>query len=435
MPATAVDVAVRTRRLPWIVGLVAALLPPLLYGSALHQRLGSDAARTAGALAAFVSRESLAEPVLWRFGASKLLASFARDSGAPIARARIIACDGGLLATFPRDSAAGPIVWRAVTVGRTPVAWVAVAVDAAPGHRRLGWLTLLSCLVGLLLGVWLHRRPLAALRHAAAHQRALLGALDVARDALQLSNHELTQKVEVADAKNRALTERVIAVQEAERQRIAMDLHDEVGQQLAALRLSLDSAAQHAAPHALDHATACCVATLEGLRRAVHDLRPLELDQRTLGAALRALTERVELASGLPIALRLEGDQLPASSVATALLRICQEALNNAVRHAAATEIAIGLRVGADTVYVSIRDDGIGATSDTLAAGGGVAGMAERARFLGGTFEIGPSVTEEIKSQAVATASATAACAPARLGVWVQVKLPRAVVKVERADG
>ena len=390
MPATASDVAARTRRLPWIIGVVVALLPPLLYGAALHQRLGGDAERTAGALAGFLAREALVEPTLWTFAAPKLLATFERDSGAQLARGLITACDGAELAGARRAVAAGPLIWRPVTAGRRAVGWVGVAVDARPGHRRLAWFAVFSTIAGALLGVWLQRRPLAAIRHAAAHQRDLLSALDAAQLALRASNSALAEKVTRATAANRALTERVVAVQEAERRRIALDLHDEVGQQLAALRLSLDAAAAETPSPALDSAVERCVATLEGLRRAVQNLRPLELDRRTLGGALRALAERMELASGLPVALRLEGDDLPASASATALLRICQEALNNAVRHAGASELALRLRVGPTEITLAICDDGTGADPTALAAGGGVAGMAERAEFLGGTMEIGP---------------------------------------------
>ena len=390
MPATASDVAARTRRLPWIIGVVVALLPPLLYGAALHQRLGGDAERTAGALAAFLAREALVEPTLWTFAAPKLLATFERDSGAQLAQGLIAACGGAERAGTRRQVAAGPVRWRPVTAGLSVVGWVGVAVDAAPGHRRLAWLAVLSAMAGALLGVWLQRRPLAAIRHAAAHQRDLLRALDAAQLALQASNDELAQKITRATAANRALTERVVAVQEAERRRIALDLHDEVGQQLAALRLSLDAAAAETPSPALDSAVERCDATLEGLRRAVHDLRPLELDRRTLGGALRALAERIELASGLPVALRLEGDDLPASASATALLRICQEALNNAVRHAGATELALRLRVGPEQITLAICDDGSGADPTALAAGGGIAGMTERAQFLDGTIDIGP---------------------------------------------
>ncbi len=418
MPATASEVAARTRQLPWVVGLVAALLPPLLYGAALHARLASEAARTCEALAASFARDAVAEPALWRYAAPKQLARFVRDSGAPIAHATVTPCAGPALATLTPDPTRGPLVWRPVVLTQTPVAWVGVAARAGPGHRRLGWLAVVSALAALLLATWLHRRPLAALRAAAAHQQSLLSALDAAHATLTESNAALADRVAQARAENRELVARVVAVQESERKRIALDLHDEVGQQLTALRLTLDSAASGAASPALEAATVRCEATLEALRRAVYDLRPLELDQRTLGQALRALADRVERSSGLPVALGLHGRDLPASASSTALLRLSQEALNNAVRHANAHELALRLRVDDDTVSLTVLDDGDGASPEALARGGGVAGMRERARFLGGSVDFlqapggGTQVQVSVPASVFASTDPTAPSTP-----------------------
>jgi signal transduction histidine kinase len=134
--------------------------------------------------------------------------------------------------------------------------------------------------------------------------------------------------------------------------------------------------------------------TVSILRAICHDLRP-PLLQHDLASALKALVEQLDARSKAPIHLDVLADSLSLpDDVAVAIFRITQEALNNAIQHANASEIEVRLTHYPDRLRLTVTDDGRGIVGDTEAgrfvAQGhfGLAGMRERAAMIGGTLEV-----------------------------------------------
>jgi two-component system, NarL family, sensor histidine kinase DevS len=176
---------------------------------------------------------------------------------------------------------------------------------------------------------------------------------------------------------------------EAERSRWARELHDEPLQGLGALRLLLVGARRSRDPQRLAAAVDAGIERLESeidaLRRLVRELRPAALDELGLGPALEGLAERTDLRVDMDV--RLGDRRLPADAEVAAY-RIVQEALNNALRHAGATAVAISVYEEDGTIHVEVCDDGRGFDLDAPAAGFGLGSMRERVELLGGELEI-----------------------------------------------
>ncbi|MFE3499213.1 sensor histidine kinase [Kitasatospora sp. NPDC059160] len=189
----------------------------------------------------------------------------------------------------------------------------------------------------------------------------------------------------------------------AERERLAMEIHDTLAQGLSSQQMLLQAADRtwDADPAtARTHVrTAAEVAArnLAEARRFVHDLAPAELaDGGTLDRALRALAERESAESGLPVRFHLDGTPVPLpAAVQSALLRIAQGALANVREHAGASTAAITLSFLGDQAVLDVADDGRG--FDPTAGGyrvtGGTRGyglpaMRARLRQLGGTLTV-----------------------------------------------
>jgi signal transduction histidine kinase len=211
----------------------------------------------------------------------------------------------------------------------------------------------------------------------------------------------LLQQMEVRSKHLMALSSRTAQAQEEERERIARELHDSLGQALTAIKLDLSSADQAlggSCPAGSDHlsrARSVADQSLDELRRLVFDLRPPALDNLGLVAALESYCRDLGERSGLAVAIDADAVQsrLPAH-VETALYRICQEALTNVWRHASATSALVRLTWTPDAVTLAVSDDGSG--FDTAAAipmngtlrGVGLLSMERRAEDLGGAFRL-----------------------------------------------
>jgi two-component system sensor histidine kinase UhpB len=179
---------------------------------------------------------------------------------------------------------------------------------------------------------------------------------------------------------------RMVATQDAERRRIARELHDELGQTLTALSLQIERAGiDDTAREPIARTVARALDDVRGIARR---LRPEALDDLGLVNALIALVTRVSEESGLPIERRLESPvpELPPDAELT-LYRVAQEALTNAIRHADATHATVTLRIVDGTVIVTVSDDGHGFVTRPPASGG-LAGMHERARLVGARVDV-----------------------------------------------
>lgn len=215
---------------------------------------------------------------------------------------------------------------------------------------------------------------------------------------MALFKHQAEVKLQTATTQLQALARRVLQVQELERRRVAMELHDELGQSLTAIKINLQSQMRFGAQQS-DHLNAENVRIVEDalqqVRRIALALRPSMLDDLGLAPALRWMTEQTASRSGFTAELHTEIAQarlLP--DVETACFRIAQEALSNIVRHAQAQHVVVGVRRVDQSLVLSIQDDGVGfdvaAMSDRAKAGKslGVLGMQERATLVGGVLAI-----------------------------------------------
>ncbi|WP_308114591.1 sensor histidine kinase [Streptomyces sp. ISL-12] len=183
---------------------------------------------------------------------------------------------------------------------------------------------------------------------------------------------------------------RVLLAQEAERRRIAQELHDEVGQSMTAILLVLGRAADDAdgpLREELRQAQEITRDSLDEVRRLVRRLRPGVLEDLGLVSALTSLTEDFAVHTGLYVARRFDTD-LPALDQETELVlyRVAQESLTNAARHADARRVEVGLRRAGQAVVLEIADDGRGI--EAAREGAGIRGMRERALLAGATLNL-----------------------------------------------
>jgi signal transduction histidine kinase len=183
----------------------------------------------------------------------------------------------------------------------------------------------------------------------------------------------------------------------AERNRLALDLHDAVSQKLFGLVLSAEAARTllernpAAAREQVERLQGQAQEALEELRSLVFELRPPDLERDGLGGTLRKHVELLRRHGGQAIELEL-ADEPPADATRDPeLLRIAQEALHNALRHAHAARVTVRLRGGDDGLLLEVADDGVGfdpAAAEARSRRLGLTSMEERARRIGGTLEI-----------------------------------------------
>lgn len=188
-----------------------------------------------------------------------------------------------------------------------------------------------------------------------------------------------------------------LAAQEGERQRIARELHDEIGQSLTAVLLVLKRTVDRAPTHLQDelHTVQETIRTcLDEVRMVARRLRPGVLEDLGLRSALTALAGEFSRAGDAEVRVAID-QRLPVLGADAELViyRIAQEGLTNVARHAAATEVELTLTTEADGVQLTIRDDGrgIGGEADSITEGAGIRGMRERAILVGATLTIVPA--------------------------------------------
>ncbi|MFF0730533.1 HAMP domain-containing sensor histidine kinase [Streptomyces chartreusis] len=183
---------------------------------------------------------------------------------------------------------------------------------------------------------------------------------------------------------------RALLAQEAERRRIAQELHDEVGQSMTAILLVLKRAADDAPEplrEDLQQAQEITRESLDEVRRLVRRLRPGVLEDLGLVSALTSLSQDFATHTGLRVVRRLDGD-LPALDHESELVlyRVAQESLTNAARHADARRVEVSLHGADEAVVLEIADDGRGI--EAACEGAGIRGMRERALLAGATLDI-----------------------------------------------
>ena len=253
----------------------------------------------------------------------------------------------------------------------------------------------------------LHTQALRMARHEMRRRDVAEQVAAQSAAALQQSVAELDARVaertSALDARNFDLgmmhdrlsrvSRQLLQVAEDERRALARELHDDLGQQLAALKMNLQLMQRyaHERPRRLDDSVSLVDACLTQVRAQALRLRPAMLDELGLAEALRSHAAQQAARSGLTIdvqvALALDGASGPWSS---AVFRIVQEALNNAVTHAGAARLVVELASDGDEVVLRVQDDGVGLANATRSVSGGLGllTMRERTELQRGRFEL-----------------------------------------------
>ncbi len=182
-----------------------------------------------------------------------------------------------------------------------------------------------------------------------------------------------------------------------DRLQIRRDIHDGIAQSLYALNMNLESAAKDAAKvdeqlsTRLDRLVPLSKQALLEARHYMNDLKPMLLGDGTLAKSIRNLASEFESVAGIPVDLRISGEELEVSVEASAqLLRILQEALSNVLKHAEATSVTVSVDYGSGQVAVCVTDDGQGFEVKTAGNGLGLGldNISTRAEELGGSAKI-----------------------------------------------
>jgi signal transduction histidine kinase len=207
------------------------------------------------------------------------------------------------------------------------------------------------------------------------------------------------EEAERREALRSEMLRRIVFAQEAERQRIARELHDETGQALTAIGLGLRgvaSSVQSDGDRVVSHLhqlEQLVERSLVELQRLIADLRPSHLDDLGLGAALRWYAGEIEKRIPIKVMVSVNNERSDLSTeMKTTLFRITQEALTNVIKHAGADLVRVSLTYNVQGVQLEVVDDGVGfdrlVLQSTSRPAWGVIGMKERVTLLGGTFDI-----------------------------------------------
>lgn len=216
-----------------------------------------------------------------------------------------------------------------------------------------------------------------------------------AAERIQNLNRELRKRVSELDESRRVielktldlqhLSARVMQIQDEERRRIARNLHDDIGQQLAALKMTLTKDANRETVEILNSA-------ISAIRNLSYLLHPPLLDETGLRSALHWLVDGMKTRSNIEITLSFQPTDFPRLPIdlETAIFRIVQESLMNIYRHAQSRTARIEIRKQSEWVVVCVRDFGKGLPADdtTPRLGVGIGGMRERVRQFGGDLTI-----------------------------------------------
>ncbi|PWJ60613.1 histidine kinase/DNA gyrase B/HSP90-like ATPase [Dyadobacter jejuensis] len=229
--------------------------------------------------------------------------------------------------------------------------------------------------------------------------------LHAANDELRRAQKELDEaqeeKYQLKLAEQRIRAAALIEGQEEERKRFALELHDGIGQMLTGLKLHAERLGTIPADEAqrlsrVEKLVGLIQETIQTTRQVSFNLMPSSLHDFGIGSALKVLTQQLTDSSGIPIHYEGEVERIELTKqAAIGLYRIAQEALNNAVRHAHATQAWVLLRKEEGKVILSIADNGCGFNTDQVQQAqayglghNGLENMRTRTHLLNGQFEI-----------------------------------------------
>jgi two-component system sensor histidine kinase UhpB len=302
------------------------------------------------------------------------------------------------------------LYWRifAINAGLLIASALTLAISPATVSSDLLAREVLVLILGVLLVLVLNfvlvRRTLDPLRRLAGAMRSA----DLLEPRTRLAPEGGGREVdELTDAFNDMLARlederrdsgrRAVGAQEQERRRIALELHDEVGQLLTGVVLGLDGLASVVPDEVRPRVTGLQSIVREGaehVREIARGLRPESLEELGLRSALIGLTTAVADRSGLHVMREIDTD-LPSLSAETELVvyRVAQEALTNVVRHAQARSVTVALGPDDGHLQLEVSDDGRGLSAPPADVGRGISGMRERAAYSGGTLTVRAGAT------------------------------------------
>ncbi|MEJ2502537.1 MAG: sensor histidine kinase [Gemmatimonadota bacterium] len=289
--------------------------------------------------------------------------------------------------------------WMATRLIRTDTAFLAILGVALAGAA-------LSIAVNAVI-IRLALEPLRLLKDTAdAVQEGDLNArvpvsplADREMRRLTLATNAMLDRLFEYRRRLREVAARALNAAEEERRRIALELHDDASQRLAAvlmrLRLARSIPDADAKDAMLEEIRRELAEAADGLRRYAQGLRPPALDELGLGPAIESHVRHISEASAAPVAVHTEGvGRLESPDAELALYRIVQEAITNALRHSGARRIDVDVERCNGAVVATVRDDGSGFDVFAVMAtperdhGLGLFGMRERAEYVGGRVDV-----------------------------------------------
>jgi two-component system sensor histidine kinase UhpB len=304
-----------------------------------------------------------------------------------------------------RGPATISILWRVFTVNAIVFGLAVFVLIASPAtvSNPIKLSELTALVVGLVVTLAVDLVLLMLVMSPLRRLATLMGHIDPMHPGQRasVSNWMSTEMITLSrsfntmldriEAERRDSAHRALAAQEAERLRIARELHDEVGQTLTAVALRAERAAGElpAQAQALVEIVDTIHRSLDDVRRIARELRPEALDDLGLIDALISLCLRMERQGALRVLRELEGGLPPLSTEAELVIyRVAQEALTNAFRHAEASKVRVALVRKDEHVVLTVTDDGRGLPTPMPAEATGLAGMRERAILIQGQLEI-----------------------------------------------
>ena len=220
--------------------------------------------------------------------------------------------------------------------------------------------------------------------------RSMFNMEDERRVQFYAAQQSRLEALQQQEALRRELLAHTVHAQEEERARIARELHDETAQELSAFSLELATLRsmvkrQKVASAKVEHLQNISRRVSQGICRLVHDLRPAQLDDLGLVAALRYFIGHYHTDTDINVMFQIEGDVRRLDpSLETVLFRVVQEGLTNIARHAGTCEADVGLIFEADLIHLIVADQGQGFDAQGSFPepnGWGLAGMRERVRI------------------------------------------------------
>lgn len=217
--------------------------------------------------------------------------------------------------------------------------------------------------------------------------------------AIQAMARDVTARVqaqrqlEASHQELRELSAAMQSIREEERKHLARELHDDLGQLLAALKMDigmLKAGVPTGSLGLVENIDRLASSVIGSTRRLINDLRPQALDESGLVPALEGLTSEFARRHGVRCELHADAEVTVDDALATPVYRVVQESLTNVAKHAQARAVQVSLIQSGGELRVAIQDDGrgLGAEQQSKRQSFGLLGMRERVHSLGGKFEV-----------------------------------------------